>query len=91
MDPQELEPEILEVVKKLKNPEYQFTNWEVHYFSTWLYDQPGAWNNPKFRQAILQKLNEYLSPTNISRLPKYFLEQSDSPVKISCSRVLGDR
>lgn len=91
VDPQELEPEIQEVVKKLKNPEYQFTNWEVHYFNRWLYDQPGVWNDPMFRQVILQKLNEYLSPTNISRLPEYFLEHSDSPVRISCSRVFGDR
>lgn len=87
VDPQELEPEIQEVVKKLKNPEYQFTNWEVHYFNRWLYDQPGVWNDPKFREVILEKLTEYLSRPNLSRLPKYFLERSDSPVKISCSRL----
>lgn len=87
IDPKELEPEIQEVVRKLKNPEYKFTKWEVHYFNKWLYDIPGVWNDPKFRQVILQKLNEYLSQENLNRLPKYFLEKSKRPSISKCSRI----
>ncbi len=88
IDPQELKPEIEAVRKKLQNPEYQFTNSEVHYFDRWLFKQPGVWNDPKFRQVILQKLDEYLSQPNLDRLPKYFLDQAQRPHVVSCPQIL---